>query len=124
MVLPWIEKQVETADRIRLAGERMLLDSLGADRRELAASSLRQALDLYDRAADDAATVGDAVRLENDLLDRATYYVASCRPAAVSPSPDAPVPADVAALLDRLAHLSAALDAPDPAYRAIAQSDQ
>jgi hypothetical protein len=116
LVLPWIEKQVETADRIRLAGERMLLDSLGADRRELAASSLRQAIDLYDRAADDAAAVGDAVRLENDLLDRAPYYVASCCPAAVGPSRDAPTPADVAALLDRLAHLSAALDAPDPAH--------
>ena len=75
-LLPWIQRRVESADRLRLAGERTLLDGIGADRGERGGSLLRQAIDLYQQAADDAAVVGGAMQLQTDLLNRAPYYVA------------------------------------------------
>lgn len=114
-ILPWIERRVEAADRLRLAGERTLLDGIGANRRQRGSSLLRQAIDSYLQSADDAAVVAGALQLENDLVNRAPYYVAWYDPIMLSPSPDTPRPADLSDLLDRLAALSAALDSGDPA---------
>ena len=114
-ILPWIQHRVESADRLRLAGERVLLDGIGADRGERGSALLRQAIDIYTQAADDAAVVGGAMQLQNDLLNRAPYYVAWFEPVVLTPSPDAPRPAELLELLSRLEALSSALDSADPA---------
>ena len=105
--------QIQRADSLRRAGERTLLDGLGGNRQAQASSWLRQALDLYDGASDDAADVAFARSLEHELLERAPYYVRSQRPTAANPSPDAPKPADIAAFLDRLGQLAELLESPD-----------
>ncbi len=112
-LLPWIGAQIQRADTLRRAGERTLLDGLGGDRQAQAASWLRQALELYEHAIDDAADVAFARNLEHELLERAPYYVRSQRPTAANPSPDAPKPADIAAFLDRLGQLAVLLESPD-----------
>ena len=114
-LLPWIRRRVETADRLRLAGERTLLDGIGADRRERGSSLLRQAIDGYSQAADDSAVVAGSLQLQNDLLNRAPYYVAWYDPIMLAAAPESPRPADLLDLLDHLAALSAALDSGDPA---------
>ena len=121
-ILPWIQHRVESADRLRLAGERVLLDGIGADRGERGSALLRQAIDIYTQAADDAAVVGGAMQLQNDLLNRAPYYVAWFEPVVLTPSPDAPRPAELLELLSRLEALSSALDSADP--RAIGRTSQ
>jgi hypothetical protein len=113
-LLPWVHHRVETADRLRLAGERTLQDGIETDRGDRGGSLLRQAIDLYQQAADDAAVVGGALQLQNDLLNRAPYYVAWYDPIVLTPSPDTPRPAELLELFDRLAALSAALDSADP----------
>ena len=114
-LLPWTHHRVESADRLRLAGERTLLDGIGSDRGERGSGLLRQAIDLYQQAADDAAVVGGAMQLQNDLLNRAPYYIAWYDPVVLTPSPDAPRPAELLELLSRLEALSSALDSADPA---------
>ena len=113
-LLPWIRRRVEEADRLRLAGQRTLQDGIRADRRERGSSLLRQAIDLYQQAADDASTVAGALQLENDLLNRAPYYVDWYNPIVLASSPDTPRPADLLELLGHLSALSAALDSGDP----------
>lgn len=113
-LLPWIRSRVEAADRLRLAGERTLEDGIGADRRERGSSLLRQAIDLYQQAADDASIVAGAMQLRNDLLNRAPYYVEWYNPIVFAPSPDTPRPSDLGELLNHLSSLAAALDSADP----------
>lgn len=72
--LPWIRSSVEEADRLRIEGERSLLDGLG-DGGHRAGESLREALRLYEQASADLDVVRRATQVSNDLAFRVPYYV-------------------------------------------------
>lgn len=110
--LPWVRERIERADKLRLSGERLLSDAIGADRQAAAVRSLRQAADLYHEAADDIAVVSGAMQLRNDLLNRLPYYLEWRQNAGWEPPPDAPKDGDLSALTSRLADIDKHLAAP------------
>jgi hypothetical protein len=105
----WLLADVAAADRLRLAGERHMLDQIGSGWQSQAREFLQRAMDRYTEAAAKREVHRRTVRLRNDLVFRAPYYVRAQRDAA---STDA-----VAAFLARLNELCSALDDPDE-YRA------
>jgi hypothetical protein len=103
----WLENQVVAGDRLRLAGERYLLDQIGANWPEQARGFLEQARRQYAAADQISQDVWRAVQLRNELVFRAPYYVRASRAA---PSTDAQQP--IARFLTDLATLATLLDDP------------
>lgn len=75
LTLPWIFQRIETGDRLRIAGERKLLDRIGRQRQEQAVRLLRQALYVYREAQTDRDVVHNAAHVAHDLLARIPYYL-------------------------------------------------
>lgn len=75
MTLPWIFERIEAGDRLRIAGERKLLDRIGRDRQEQAGRLLRQAQYVYREAAADRDIIHSSNRVAHDLLARLPFYL-------------------------------------------------
>jgi hypothetical protein len=72
---PWLEASIRDADRLRLAGERQMLDQIGSDWSSRAKQALDEADRRYSRAAQTFAEVARAIQLRNDLMFVAPYCV-------------------------------------------------
>ncbi len=108
----WVRPQIEQADRLRLAGERALLDRASAASNPDATRLLRQAEAQYLTVERDMALVEKATRLRNEVLHVAPHYVRWSRLAGEHRGSRAPTHEQLVTLLDTASPLSAALDAP------------
>jgi hypothetical protein len=114
--LPWIAPMVEQGDRLRLAGQRELLDRIGSYRQQQSLKDLEKAAELYQQAGRQLTQIRAAILHHHYLLQRATYYVRWHRSAgAHAIGDDAPTYLDLAKLLESLAQLTVLLESPDPA---------
>jgi hypothetical protein len=109
----WVREQVESADRLRLAGERELLDNIRRDP-EATSATLRRALTIYQTAHSDMSAVLQARLLRNDLLHSAPYYLQWHAQAGENIDGSAPRYAALSELLDDLFRLAELLEQPDP----------
>ncbi len=71
---PWLH-DIESADRLRLAGEHQILDRIGSAWPQHARDYLSHALELYRIQKEEFQDIARASRLRNDLVFRVPYYV-------------------------------------------------
>ncbi len=114
-LLPWVQARLANADRLQIAAERLLTDSIDSNRQARATALFRQAADQYHDAAEDSNQIATAIHLCHDLFNRAPYYVAWRRNSGWNPARDAPTLDDLTELLRTTGQLDTALKTPDPA---------
>ncbi|MFT7633210.1 MAG: hypothetical protein ACI87E_004265, partial [Mariniblastus sp.] len=72
--VPWILKNLETADKVRLRSIALMEDQTVPRWNQRASAGLEESRKLYRLAEDQINAVDDALRLRNDLLFRLPYY--------------------------------------------------
>jgi hypothetical protein len=106
-----LQQEFAEADRLRIIGERYLLDQVGRQREENGLVALRQSNLLYDRTAINRETVRSARLLADELSYRLPEYVrwhgTTCRGAG-----GVPRAADIGRLADALLQLVQIVDDP------------
>ena len=105
----WLPRELDSADRLRLAGERQLFDQIGTAWPQRAESYFAQALAICQANETLVARIRMASRLRNDLVFRAPYYVRWHR---LQQSDDSLL--QLADFLETLLNLADVLDTPAP----------